>query len=442
MKKVLLINPEDSRSKINFDGIIVNEPLDLEVIYTNLINNNIKVDFYDFLVREKISLKEKIIKYKPDYICACGVVHQIPFIIEYFELAKSINKNIKTIVTGSYSEYNYKDLSIKCVDYIMRSYDPSVISDVILDKNLSTLNGLCYKNKNKWFYNKLTYFDINKLPITNRKHFYKYKDTYRYLELEGATQIRTSYSCPFNCSFCYRTTLNNNKYVAKDIIKVVDEIQSIKSDIIYFVDDDFLFNNNRIKKFIKEIKRRNINKKYICYGRCDYVLKNKDIIKELKEIGFYYILIGLESIDNNNLNNYNKLTNENANSDCVKFLNEIGINIMGMFIIDINFKRKDFKNLYNWICKNNVKHVALSIYTPLPGSKLYEKEKSNLITNDLTKWDYINLVLKPTNISIRKFYLYYYILVIKLFKKAKKENVYSFIDFKKFKKEFLKLVIK
>ena len=54
--------------------------------------------------------------------------------------------------------------------------------------------------------------------------------------------------------------------------------------IIYFVDDDFLFDRKRIELFIKIIKEKKIRKKYICYGRVDFIIKNEDIIKELKKL--------------------------------------------------------------------------------------------------------------------------------------------------------------
>lgn len=440
--KVLLINPEDSRNKLNFEGIIVNEPLDLEVIYTVLKDNNIKVYFYDFLISQKQTLYEVIKKLNPNYIIANANVNQIPFVFEYFETAKKIDSNIKTILTGNYVEHNYKSIKSKYLDFISRSYDPKCILNIINNKKIKDINGLCYKEKGVWNYNNLTSYDINELPLVNRTHFYKNKDKYRYLELLGACQIRTSYSCPYNCNFCYRTSLNCGKYKTKDITKVVDEIESIKSDNIYIVDDDFLFNKKRLYTFVEEIKKRKIKKQYICYGRVDFIINNKDIIKQLKEIGFYYILVGLEAINDNFLNDYNKLIGEENNKECVRFLNEIGINCMGMFIIDLNFKRKDFFNLYKWIYNNDLKHVAVSIFTPMPGTELYNEYKSKLITNDLTKWDFLHLVAKPKFLGKRQFYFYYYILVIKLFRLAIKNKIYDFIDWKKLRKEFFKLVIK
>ena len=49
-------------------------------------------------------------------------------------------------------------------------------------------------------------------------------------------------------------------------------------------------------------------------------------MKELKEIGFYYVLVGLEATTDKYLNNYHKLIKVDDNIECVNFMNEIGIN--------------------------------------------------------------------------------------------------------------------
>lgn len=444
-QKVLLINAEETRSLFDFKGIIDDEPLELEVIYTALKKAGIKAEIFD-LIRETISLEDKIKKYKPTITYTNGVVKQVPFLKEYNERIKNVSKKIKTIIGGVYAEHNYEKLYSDSLDYICRSYDPNVIVEIANYENkekinLKKLNGLCYKNdKGKWINNKIEPFDINTLPLTDRTYFYEHINEFRYLELTNIAQIRTSYSCPYKCKFCYRTSLNCGNYVAKDIEKVVDEIESIKTDNIYIVDDDFMFNKNRLKIFIKLIKERNIKKKYVAYGRVDFIIKNKDIIKELKEIGFYYLLVGLESITDNYLDSYNKYTGVKQNEECINFLNSININCMGMLIVDLNFTKKDFTNMYKWIKKTGIKHVALSIFTPLPGSELYKEYEDKLITDDLTKFDYIHLVVKPTKLSIKKYYLHYYILVFKLFNLAKKYGIYDFMDWRKLKRNFFTLL--
>lgn len=106
-------------------------------------------------------------------------------------------------------------------------------------------------------------------------------------------------------------------------------------------------------KFIELIKKDNIQKKYVCYGRADFIVNNQDIIEGLKEIGFYYILTGLEAIDDKYLSKYNKKISLDVNIESIRILNKIGINIMGMFVLDLDFTYKDFRALYKWIKNTN-----------------------------------------------------------------------------------------
>jgi radical SAM superfamily enzyme YgiQ (UPF0313 family) len=409
MERILLIHPEETRNRFKFTGIVEDEPLEIEIIHTVCKEAGYKTYIFD-PDRTLENIHEVIAKFKPTVMYVNGVIKQLDYIKEYVNIC--YENNIKTIVGGIYAEYNYKNLYSDNLDYICRSYDPYVVVEIIKyiegkRKKISDLNGLCYKKNNVWKENEITYFDINKLPRVDRTHFYKHKDSFCFMGLSPVSHVRSAYSCPSRCSFCYRSKMNCGMYITKDVTKFVEEINEIDCENIYIVDDNFLINRDYLNKFIKLIKEKKINKKFICFGRCDFIVNNKDIIKELKNIGFQIIMIGLEAATDNYLINYNKKINIDNNADCAMFLKEIGITMMAMMIVDLKFKHKDFIALYNWVKKYEVKYVIISILTPLPGSNMFDICKDKLITNDPKKWDYTHLVVKPDNISVKMFYFYY-----------------------------------
>lgn len=445
--KVLLIHPEISRTKYNFVGIIENECLELEYISTILKENGHKVYFYDGQV-EKQTVNFKIKKCNPDVVYVCGRTRQENFMLEYCKTAKENNKNTITIIGGLHAQLCYERMYKEYIDYIFTTFDIFKILDIIdyefLNKNidLNEIDGICYRKNNIWTKNKQLAFDINKLPPPDRTYFYEHPKNYRYLELEHSAWVRTAYSCPYRCKFCHRNKMNLGKYTCRNIKDVVEEIENIKSDNIYIVDDDFLLNEDRLNEFIKLIREKNINKKYICYGRTDFIAKNENLMKKLKNIGLYYVLVGLEAINDNQLIEYNKNSNVDNNIKSIEICNKLGINIMGMFIVDLNYTTKDFKNLYNWIKKHNLKHVAISIFTPEMETETYNIYKDRLITNNPSHWDYLHVVAKPEKMSVKKYYFNYYKLLIKLFLKAKREGVYDFIDYKDYIMSFIKNMFK
>lgn len=444
---VLLIHPEISRTKYNFVGVIENECLELEYISTILKEKGHKVEIYDGQV-EKQSVYSKIKKYNPDIVYVCGRTRQENFMLEYCQTAKNFEDNIITIIGGLHAGLCYERMYQDSVDYILTTFDVYKILDIIdyiYNNNnikLENIDGICYKENNVWKKNKSVPFDINKLPLPDRTYFYEHPKNYRYLELEHSAWVRTAYCCPYRCKFCHRNRMNLGNYICRDISDVVDEIENIKSNNIYIVDDDFLFDVDRLKEFIKLIKEKNIKKNYICYGRSDFIAKNTSLMKELKEIGLYYVLVGLESINDNQLNDYNKKSNVYNNIRSIEICNNLGINIMGMFIVDLDYTSKDFKNLYKWIKKYKLKHVAISIFTPEMGIETYDMYKDKLITDNPSHWDYLHLVAQPTKMSVKKYYFNYYKLMIKLFLKAKREGVYDFIDYGDYIKSFITNIFK
>lgn len=438
----LLIHPEISRTKYNFKGIIENECLELEYISSILKEKGHRVFIYDGQV-ETISVPQALKNYQPDVVYVCGRTRQENFMLEYCRNAKEYSSRTITIIGGLHAQLCSERMYKEYVDYILTTFDVFKILDIIdyaVFKKISSvdsIDGICFKENGSWRRNKSVPFDINNLPLPDRSYFYEHPDNYRYLELEHSAWVRTAYCCPYRCSFCNRNKMNCGRYVCRNIESVVDEIQNIKSDNIYIVDDDFLFDEKRLNKFAELLAERNIRKKYICYGRADFIASHKDLMKKLRDAGLYYVLTGLEAVDERYLAEYNKQSDLNNNIRSIEICNELGINIMGMFILDLDFTRSDFVKLYKWIVEHNLSHTAVSIFTPELCTETYNRYKDSIITENPSHFDYLHLVAKPSKLSVRRFYFYYYVLLIKLFLKAKKEGVYDFIDYNEYIASFI-----
>ena len=435
-KKILLIHPEISRTKYNFAGVIDNEPLELEYISALLEKEGHICEIWDGQV-EKIGAVQKIRRFRPDILYVCGRTRQEKFMLEYCLAAKKICGSV-TVAGGIHVQNSYKRFYNNYVDFILRTFDIYKLIDIINSEPNEKIDGICYRVEGEWHENPASPFDISKLPLPDRSYFYRHADRYRYLELQPCAHVRTAYSCPFDCSFCYRKSLNCGRYTSRDIGEVVEEIKNIKCRNIYIIDDDFLIDRKRIEEFIHLIRKNNIVKRYVCYGRADFIAENPDLMRELKKIGFYYILTGLEASDESYLKKYNKKTTGGNNEKAVKILNDAGINIMGMFIADLDFEASDFSKIYKWIKKNKLSHAALSILTPELDSPMFESYRSRIITDDPSEWDYLHVVARPGKMSVRKYYFYYHILMIKLFLKGWIEGIYDFLDYGYYIRTFLK----
>ena len=112
-----------------------------------------------------------------------------------------------------------------------------------------------------------------------------------------------------------------------------------------------------------------------------------------------------------------QLTNEEA----VRILHRYDVECYGTFILGLDWKKEDFIALEKWIEKLGLVFVNLQPLTPLRGTELYNQYKKDFIIreDEYEKWDLAHLVVKPMNISVRKYYYYTILLYYKITMKPK-----------------------
>ncbi len=218
--------------------------------------------------------------------------------------------------------------------------------------------------------------------------------------------LRTSLGCMFSCSFCVIPYLMHNKYLQRDPVEVVHEIENLKEDYIYFVDDEMFLNITRTKKIAELLLERGIKKRYISWARSDTIVKNPELFKLWKKAGLDVVYVGLESVDNKRLNEYDKRISADTNRKAVQTLREIGITLHAAFIVHPNFTQEEFRNLEKtvlWVCPAE---VTFTVFSPSPGTPLFQKHKQEFICDPYKFYDCMHSIL-PTKLPLKLFYAHF-----------------------------------
>ncbi len=63
------------------------------------------------------------------------------------------------------------------------------------------------------------------------------------------------------------------------------------------------------------------------------------------------------------------------NQEAIRLFHDIGLTIVGDFIVGHDYTPDDFNALEDFILENSVDLPMLSVLTPLPGTDLYERIK-------------------------------------------------------------------
>jgi radical SAM superfamily enzyme YgiQ (UPF0313 family) len=401
--KILLVRPRPHKETIGLQHVMICEPLELEYLISNIpedIKSETDAEIVDMIL-EKISFEEIVSKKKPVFIAFTGYITHVGIIKEMAEAAKKIIPTVKTGVGGVHAEVVPEDFRSEYIDFI---YNKNGIDGFNL-----TLRGLINKKSVQEIKEEINIEDKKSTfdyKYPDRNAVKKYKKHYYYMFHNPCALIKTSFGCPYNCSFCFCKEITDGKYYARHIEDVVKELSSIEEEEVYIVDDDFLYDRNKIESFIEVLKKNNIKKKFLVYGRADFIEQNKDIITELKTVGLQAVIVGIESVRAGDLKDYNKGTTVEINERCIKILQEEDIELYATLIIPLDFKKEDFRQLVGWLRKLDVKFVNLQPLTPLPGTEIFDSYKGSLLAERqaFEMWDMAHVVLKPQYMSIRAFY--------------------------------------
>jgi radical SAM superfamily enzyme YgiQ (UPF0313 family) len=403
--KVLLLRPKPHRETIGLQHVMICEPLELEYLVSNIseeIKSEVSIKIIDLII-EKKSYREILLIEKPDFVLFTGYITHVGVIKKLASIAKELFSNVKTGVGGVHAEVVSEDFNSEFIDFIYNKNGIDAfnlsLEMLLANKTVEEINSELGK-----IVGKKTIFNY-KYP--DRAAVSKYSNYYYYMFHSPCALIKTSFGCPYNCSFCFCKEITDRKYYRREIEDILGELELIQEEEIYIVDDDFLYDTKYLYEFIEGIKRKNIKKKFLVYGRADFISENKDILIELKNHGLQAVIVGIESVREKDLESYNKKTTKDINEECINILKELDIELYATLIIPLDFKKNDFKELTSWLRRLNVRFVNLQPLTPLPGTDIFESYLDDLLVKreQYELWDMAHVVLKPEFMSIRKFYV-------------------------------------
>ena len=401
--KVLLVRPRPHKETIGLQHVMICEPLELEYLISNIpddIKGETDAEIIDMIL-EKGSFEEVVYKKKPAFIVFTGYITHVGIIKQMAETAKKIIPSVKTGVGGVHAEVVPEDFESEYIDFVYYKNG--------IDNFNITLRGLINKKSINEIKEEINIEDkkvIFDYKYPDRNSVKKYRKKYYYMFHNPCALIKTSFGCPYNCSFCFCKEITQGQYFTREMDDIIKELSSIEEEEVYIVDDDFLYDRNKLESFIAGLKLNNIKKKFLVYGRADFIAQNKDIIAKLKEVGLQAVIVGIESVRAGDLKDYKKGTTVEINEKCIQILQELDIELYATLIIPLDFKKEDFSELVSWLRKLNIKFVNLQPLTPLPGTEIFESYKNSLLADRqrFEVWDMAHVVLKPRYMSIRAFY--------------------------------------
>ncbi len=330
------------------------------IIATVLKQHGFNVQLYDESILDKIPLED--IALNSDVIgfsAKTGSIQKVKkYISQIRTIANSENKELIIILGGEHAsmapEHSLRDLDI---DYLIRGEGESSIIQLLNAirinevKRIKNIPGIGYKKNGKLFihsdkgYEKSIDEYIPDLTLVNgyKTLLSNFRSTY-HLTLWAlfnrrlpAISFHYSRGCPYACKFCPTCSdLQGNHYRFRNTQSAVRYLQSHinYTGINRVIFEDPLGATNM--KCFSELLDAIINNKIFIHGtilsRIE-IYKHDYILQKMIKAGIKNISIGIESLNQFSLKDYNKKTSCDYIPDCVEKLRKYGFSVTALFVV-------------------------------------------------------------------------------------------------------------
>lgn len=405
--RVLLVRPPVPTQTMGLKQVMLCEPLELEYVAAGLTGH--EVEILDLLVER--GLERRLRRYRPDVVGTSCYITGVNEVIKLCRTVKRWRPACRTVAGGVHATCDPAAFNDPAVDCIVTCDGTSAMPEVLAAWSegrpleevpglaLRCGDGICLTDTRRYMP------DPDSLPFPRRDLVAHLAHRYYYLFHQPVALTKTTWGCRYRCNFCCTWGITGGVTYERSPESIVDELAGIGPDDVYIVDDNFLIQPDRLRRIAALLRERGIRKKYLVYGRADFIADNEPIIAEWSELGLTAVFVGLEAATDFELDTMKKRTTVEINHRAIEVLRRHRVDIYGSLITQPDYDTEDWERLWRFIEENGLYYLNISPLTPLPGSPEWSRLRDQLTINprahglfDLTH------VLLPTRVPLRKYY--------------------------------------
>lgn len=389
-------------------------PLGLGYIASYLKQQGISVEIVDCtFIKQKKALR-KIIDSKPRII---GVQSMYSMKEKSLELAELLKDYCELLVAGGALPTTTPEAFLEKFDVAVVGEGEQTMLEIVeqfkMGGDFSQVKGIVYREKNTGQIKKTPprglNRDLNTFPNPSRELFdnESYKKYYSKKFGYTTTAIMSSRGCPFSCDFCSKPVFGND-FRAKVASKVVDEIEEVISlgySRIWFADDCFTLDRERLIGICDEIIKRGLKIGWECLSRVDTL--DPETVDKMKRAGCVRMFFGVESGNDSILALMKKQITTRQVRKALFLCKDSGIKAGAFFIVGYpGESNKTVLQTIRFASSLPLDYLSFTMPYPIPGTPLYERLNGEMISNEWAEPKNIQLVkhklLFASNLSERK----------------------------------------
>jgi radical SAM superfamily enzyme YgiQ (UPF0313 family) len=398
MMRVLLVYPNAKKEIIGWGDMgAIAEPIALEYVGAGARQDGHDVRLLDLRLHPD-DLEGVLQEFRPDAVGVTGYSMHVLRALDICRTAKRVLPGVMTVAGGHHATLEPRDYFEPEVDHVVTGEGVRPFRALLAlhaGKAAQQVPGVYSRVEGQFVYGgEQTALEINTLPRPDRTLALDDRGKYYIDWMRPIALMRTTVGCPYRCNFCSLWRIMDGRYFKRDLDAVVEEIRSIPERYIFFVDDEPFVDPKRMWRLAEAIRDAGLDKEYFAYCRIDSLLRDLDLMKLWQSIGLRRLLIGVETIFDRELKEYNKRQQKDQIVRGLRAAKEIGLSLFCNFIVNPNYTKQEFEELVAFIQENEVDYPSFTVLTPIPGIEdggtKYDAV-TDLQENGRPNWDFFDL---------------------------------------------------
>ena len=333
-----------------------------------------------------------------------------------YEIAKEFRKRGKTVVMGGVHPTYCPDEALQYADAVVCGEAEDLWPRLVADYEAGTMQRI-YKMTS---FPSLEHYKSPRVELLS-------PDAYMTRQCSFTTR-----GCHFDCEFCSVSPFNGKTTRRRPVEEVISELQNVRrwlrnelverirdeplwkafilglrirlgiedGSIVAFVDD--LHNSNRA--YCRELwaALKPLKIKWGCQSTL-FLADDEEMVKLAAESGCVSVFVGLESLDEESLDETNKPFNRvHKFSQEIKMFHNYGIMVNPGIVFGFdNDDEAVFERAVDFLTTNQVELAYFNVLTPLPGTALFDRYKNagRIFDWDWSKYDGKHVVYRPSRMT-------------------------------------------
>lgn len=415
IKRIALITPPYHAGVVESAGTWLN--VGFVYIAGALRAAGYEVDYYDAmsLWHKWPDIQKRIEAFRPDVIATTAYTASIVEAVKLLRFAKSINPRIVTALGNVHAAFCYDEVLTRdhdAVDYIVRGEgeetlpmlchclnagdDPKKVLGIAYWRD----GGVVVTPKAPYIHdldNLPTAWDLVEWPIY----------TYRAKKNARLAIVSSSRGCKSQCSFCSQQLFWAQSWRARSAENFVAELEMLHNvhgvQVAMLSDELPTFDRERWVRILDLMVEREVPVKLLMETRVDDILRDADIMDKYREGGVEHIYVGVEAGNQETLDLFKKDTEVAQSKQAIDLINGADIVSETSFVLGMPDDTPESIEQTIELAKHYNPDMAFFLaIAPWPYAELYPELEPYVATRDYSKYNLVEPVIKPKNMTVEE----------------------------------------